>query len=250
MADEKIYPIDPAIAARAHITEDSYRSLYQQSIEHPEQFWSEQASAFLTWFKRWDDDKVMDYNYPKGYIRWFEGGQLNVSYNCLDRHLESRGDQTAIIWEGDDPGKDKHISYRELHEQVCKFANVLKSLGVKKGDRVCIYLPMVAEAATVILACTRIGAVHSIVFAGFSAEALRDRIIDCDCQYLICADIGTRGGKIHPSKVNADKAVAGYPKVKHVIVIKNTTIISYYCYLHENLLYNQTVPYSLENNAQ
>mgnify|MGYP002525068956 CR=1 FL=1 len=220
MSDQVIYPVKPEIAEHAHITEQSYQELYRQSIEQPEQFWAEQAEAFLSWSKPWD--KVMDYDYSKGYIRWFEGGQLNVSYNCLDRHLDSRGEQTAIIWEGDNPTQDQHISYRELHQQVCKFANVLKNLGVKKGDRVCIYLPMVAEAATVILACTRIGAVHSIVFGGFSAEALRDRIIDCDCQYLICADESVRGGKTHPSKVNADTAVAQCPNIKNVIVIKNT----------------------------
>ncbi len=145
-----------------------------------------------------------------------------ISVNCLDRHLSSHGDQTAIIWEGDDPAKDKKISYKELHQQVCKFANVLKSQGVKKGDRICIYLPMIAEAATVILACTRIGAVHSIVFGGFSAEALKDRILDSDCQYLICADEGYRGGKTIAIKENADKAAQGCPNLKKMIVIQNT----------------------------
>jgi len=147
---------------------------------------------------------------------------LIISVNCLDRHLSSHGDQTAIIWEGDDPAKDKKISYKELHQQVCKFANVLKSQGVKKGDRICIYLPMIAEAATVILACTRIGAVHSIVFGGFSAEALKDRILDSDCQYLICADEGYRGGKTIAIKENADKAAQGCPNLKKMIVIQNT----------------------------
>lgn len=217
---EAIYPVQAEIAANSHITEQRYRELYQQSIDQPEQFWSEQATNFLSWSNPWQ--KVMNYDFPKGHIRWFEGGQLNVSYNCLDRHLESRGEQTAIIWEGNDPSQDKQISYRYLHQQVCKFANVLKSLGVKKGDCVCIYLPMIAEAATVILACTRIGAIHSIVFGGFSAKALRDRIIDSNCQYLVCADQGQRGSRTFPSKTNVDIAISACPNIKHVVVIKNT----------------------------
>jgi acetyl-CoA synthetase len=164
----------------------------------------------------------MDYDYPKGYIRWFEGGKLNVSVNCIDRHLETRGDQVAIIWEGDNPANDKKITYRQLHEQVCKFANVLKTQGVKKGDRVCIYLPMISEAATVMLACTRIGAVHSIVFGGFSAEALKDRILDSDCRYVVCADEGYRGGKTVPIKANVDQAAVSCPRLEKVIVIKNS----------------------------
>ncbi|MGR9100315.1 MAG: acetate--CoA ligase, partial [Gammaproteobacteria bacterium] len=220
MSSEKIYEIKPDVARNAHIKEEQYRSMYKRSIEQPESFWSEQADKFLDWISPWQN--VMDFDYKKGYIRWFEGGKLNVSYNCLDRHLEKRGDQTAIIWEGDDPSQDNRISYRELHEQVCKFANVLKSLGVKKGDRVCIYLPMIAEAAAVILACTRIGAIHSIVFGGFSAEALRDRIIDADCRFVICSDESVRGGKIHPVKANVDKALAHCPNVDRVVVIKST----------------------------
>ncbi|MGR9072217.1 MAG: acetate--CoA ligase [Gammaproteobacteria bacterium] len=220
MSSEIIYEIKPDVARNAHIKEEQYRSMYHRSIEQPESFWSEQAEKFLDWISPWQ--KVMDFDYKKGYIRWFEGGKLNVSYNCLDRHLEKRGDQTAIIWEGDDPSQDNRISYRELHEQVCKFANVLKSLGVKKGDRVCIYLPMIAEAAAVILACTRIGAIHSIVFGGFSAEALRDRIIDADCRFVICSDESVRGGKIHPVKANVDKALAHCPNVDKVVVIKST----------------------------
>ena len=220
MSEEKIYPVKPEIANIAHITADSYQSMYQRSIDEPEAFWSEQAEHFLSWSQPWQ--KVMDYDYPKGYIRWFEGGKLNVSYNCLDRHLATRAEQTAIIWEGDEPDQDKTITYRELHQQVCKFANVLKSLGVKKGDRVCIYLPMIAEAATVILACTRIGAIHSIVFGGFSADALKDRILDSDCQFLVCADESIRGGKTTPIKTSADQAVENCPGVKKVIVIKNS----------------------------
>lgn len=213
-------PIKTKIAEKALISTKRYRAMYQQSINQPKQFWAEQAEKFLDWSKPWDE--VMQYDYPKGHIRWFDGGQLNVSYNCLDRHLKKRAKQTAIIWEGDDPKQNKHISYLDLHQQVCKFANVLKTLGISKGDRVCIYLPMIVEAATVMLACTRIGAVHVVVFGGFSAEALRDRIIDCDCQYLVCADQGVRGGKIYPSKINADQAVADNTRIKHIIVIKNT----------------------------
>ncbi len=220
MSDLKIYDIKPEIAANAHITAASYKTLYQRSIAEPEAFWAEQAEQFLDWSKPWDT--VMNCDFLTGHIRWFEGGKLNVSVNCLDRHLAARGDQVAIIWEGDNPAQDKKITYRQLHEQVCKFANVLKAQGVKKGDRVCIYLPMISEAATVMLACTRIGAVHSIVFGGFSAEALKDRILDADCRFLVCADEGYRGGKTLAIKANADKAAASCPGLEKVIVIKNT----------------------------
>ena len=220
MSEHKIYPVNAEIAKSAHINRKMYEAMYQQSIDEPENFWAQQATAFLDWMQPWD--KVMEYDYPKGQISWFTGGKLNVSVNCLDRHLATRGEQTAIIWEGDNPETDKKITYRQLHLQVCKFANVLKSQGVQKGDRVCIYLPMIAEAATVILACTRIGAIHSIVFGGFSADALRDRIIDADCRYLVCADEGVRGGKHVPIKANADKAAAGCPNLEKVIVIKST----------------------------
>jgi len=220
MSEEKVYPVKKEIATKTHFTAEAYQALYQQSISDPEKFWAEQATQFLDWSKPWDS--TLNFNYPKGEISWFKGGKLNVSVNCLDRHLSTRGDQTAIIWEGDNPNHDKKISYRELHQQVCKFANVLKAQGVKKGDRVCIYLPMIAEAATVILACTRIGAVHSIVFGGFSAGALKDRILDSDCHFLICADEGNRGGKTIPLKTAADEAAQDCPNLQKVIVIKNT----------------------------
>nr|MBC8377572.1 acetate--CoA ligase [Planctomycetota bacterium] len=220
MSDLKIYDIKPEIAAQAHITAATYKTLYQRSIAEPEVFWAEQAELFLDWSKPWD--KVMDCDFNTGHIRWLEGGKLNVSVNCLDRHFAARADQVAIIWEGDNPAQDKKITFRQLHEQVCKFANVLKAQGVKKGDRVCIYLPMISEAATVMLACTRIGAVHSIVFGGFSAEALKDRILDANCRFLVCADEGYRGGKTLPIKANADKAAAACPDLEKVIVIKNT----------------------------
>ncbi len=220
MTKQKIYPVKPEVAKHAHIDTETYQALYQQSITNPEAFWEKQAKDFLDWMQPWNN--VLSYDYLKGEIKWFEGGKLNVSVNCLDRHLQERGDQIAIIWESDDPNDNKKMTYRQLHQQVCKFANVLKARGVKKGDRVCIYCPMIAEAATIILACTRIGAVHSIVFAGFSADALKDRILDADCHTLICADEGYRGGKTVPSKVNVDKAAAHCPNLKNIIVIENT----------------------------
>jgi len=220
MSDSKVYEVKPTIAAKAHINSQTYQTLYDASINQPEAFWADQAEQFLDWSQPWT--KVMDYDYPTGYIRWFEGGTLNVSVNCIDRHLEARGDQVAIIWEGDNPAKDKKITYKQLHIEVCQFANVLKAQGVTKGDRVCIYLPMISEAATVLLACTRIGAVHSVVFGGFSAEALKDRILDSECHYVVCADEGYRGGKTLPIKANVDLAAEGCPDLKKIIVIKNT----------------------------
>jgi acetyl-CoA synthetase len=220
MSEHKIYELKSEITQRAHINSDQYRSMYKRSIDDPEAFWAEQAGNFLDWFKPWE--KVMEYDYPRGYIRWFEGGKLNVSVNCLDRHLAERGDQIAIIWESDDPTQAKKITYRDLHTEVCKFANVLKSLGVQKGDRVCVYLPMIVEAAVAMLACTRLGAIHSIVFGGFSAEALRDRIADADCTYVVCADEGLRGGRTTGIKVNVDKALQHCLNVKKSIVVKNT----------------------------
>ena len=165
---------------------------------------------------------MSEFDFKKGVARWFEGGQLNVAENCIDRHLDTRGEQTAIIWEGDDPSESKHISYRELHASVCRLANVLKDRGVMKGDRVCIYMPMIPEAAYAMLACARIGAVHSIVFGGFSPDALRDRILDSDCQAVITADEGLRGGKNIPLKSNADKAIAHCPNVHTCLVVKRT----------------------------
>jgi acetyl-CoA synthetase len=220
MSQERSYPVKTEIAAHAHINKTGYQQLYAQSIADPESFWSEQAQCLLDWFSPWD--QVLEFDYQKGYINWFKGGKLNVSYNCLDRHLVTRGDQTAIIWEGDDPSESRHISYKELHEQVCRCANVLKTQGVKKGDRICIYLPMIAEAAVVILACTRIGAIHSIVFGGFSADALKDRILDSDCRFLICSDESRRGGKTVPIKANADQAAQSCPNLEKILVIQNT----------------------------
>ncbi|WP_374087255.1 acetate--CoA ligase [Methylomicrobium lacus] len=220
MSDVHVYPVKPEIAAHAHINRETYQALYQRSLAEPEAFWAEQAERFLNWDRRWD--RVSDYDFETANIRWFEGGRLNVSVNCLDRHLETRGDQVAIIWEGDDPAQDKKLTYRELYDQVCRFANVLKAQGVEKGDRVCIYLPMIMEAAVAMLACTRIGAVHSVVFGGFSAEALKDRILDCGCKYLVCADEGYRGGKVVPIKANVDKAAEHCPLLEKIIVVQNS----------------------------
>lgn len=215
-----IYSVPSSIAKKAHIDKTTYESMYEQSVKDPDTFWAKQANDFLTWQKPWSN--VNEFDFTKGIARWFEGGQLNVAENCIDRHLETRGDQTAIIWEGDDPSDSKHISYRELHAAVCRLANVLKDRGVKKGDRVCIYMPMIPEAAYAMLACARIGAVHSIVFGGFSPDALRDRILDSDCQAVITADEGLRGGKKVPLKANADKAIAHCPNVHTCLVVKRT----------------------------
>jgi len=222
MSDEKLYPVPAEFAANAHIDAARYQEMYQRSIEDPEGFWAEQAEQFITWFKPWD--KVLDWSYDKKdlHIKWFEGGKLNVCYNCIDRHLDTRGDQVAIIWEGDDPAIDSKITYRELHEHVSKLANVLKARGVKKGDRVCIYMPMIPEAAYAMLACARIGAVHSVVFGGFSPESLKDRILDSDCRVVVTADEGLRGGKAVPLKANTDKAVAKCPNVHTVLTVKRT----------------------------
>ncbi|MBL3591464.1 MAG: acetate--CoA ligase [gamma proteobacterium endosymbiont of Lamellibrachia anaximandri] len=221
MADEKVYPVPADFAAQANVTAEQYQEMYQRSVDDPEGFWGEQAEEYLTWFSKWD--KALDWSFAEDdlHIEWFKGGKLNVSYNCLDRHLEARGDQTAILWESDDPGVDKKITYSELHADVNKFANVLKSRGVKKGDRVSIYMPMIPEAVVAMLACTRIGAVHSIVFSAFSPDALKNRILDSDCQCLITADQSIRGGKHLPLKANADAALANCPDVHTSIVVKH-----------------------------
>ncbi len=217
---ENIHPLSKEFAAQANINADQYEAMYKQSIEDPEAFWAEQANNYVEWFKPWD--KVTDWSFDQKDLRikWFEGAKLNVSYNCLDKHLATRGDQTAIIWEGDNPEEDRHISYKELHAEVCQFANVLKARGVKKGDRVSLYMPMIPEAAVAMLACTRIGAVHSIVFGGFSPDALKSRILDSDCQVVITADQSMRGGKKVPLKTNADIALEGCPNVHTCVVVK------------------------------
>ena len=219
---DKIYNVSADVARRAWVDENKYRAMYQRSVKDPDGFWAEQAQEFVTWFKPWS--KVSDWSFDAKnlHIQWFLGGKLNVAYNCLDRHLEKRGNQVALIWEGDDPKLDKKITYRELHAEVCKLANVLKSRGVKKGDRVCIYMPMIPEAAAAMLACARIGAVHSVVFGGFSPQSLTDRILDSDCRVVITADEGVRGGKKVPLKANTDAALARCPNVHTVLVVKHT----------------------------
>ncbi|KAA0677038.1 acetate--CoA ligase [Roseomonas genomospecies 6] len=220
MSDNSFFPVKPEIAKTAYVDEAAYARLYEQSINDPEAFWGEQGKR-IDWIKPYT--KVKDVSYTGDvHIKWFYDGTLNVSANCVDRHLSTRGDQTAIIFEGDDPGVSKHITYKELHEQVCRLANVLKKNGVKKGDRVTIYLPMIPEAAYAMLACARVGAIHSIVFGGFSPDSLKDRIVDCDSHFVITSDEGLRGGRKVPLKANADKAVAGAPGVKHVLVVKHT----------------------------
>ena len=220
MSKDKVYEVNSEIAARAHLTDAQYLEMYQKSIDDPESFWAEQAESFVDWFSPWDS--VMSVDYHSADIKWFVGGQLNVCYNCVDRHLPTRGDQVAIIWEGDNPEVDMSITYNHLFELVCKFSNVLKSRGVRKGDRVSIYMPMIPEAAVAMLACTRIGAIHSIVFGGFSPDALRDRILDSDCQVVITADEGPRGGKNVPLKENVEKALEGCPNVHTTIVVRRT----------------------------
>ncbi|ODS24689.1 acetate--CoA ligase [Candidatus Endobugula sertula] len=215
-----LYPVLDNIRANAHLNKERYHALYQQSIDDPDTFWAEQAKSFLSWQKPWDT--VQFYDFHKGVAQWFDGGVLNATENCIDRHLATRADQTAIIWEGDEPADDKHISYSQLHDSVCRLSNVLKGRGVTKGDRVCIYMPMIPEAAYAMLACARIGAVHSVVFGGFSPEALRDRILDSDCQVVITADEGIRGGKRIALKANVDQALEQCPKVHTCLVVERT----------------------------
>jgi acetyl-CoA synthetase len=201
---------------------DQYKKLWERSIKDPEGFWSEIASEYVEWFKKWD--KVEEYNFDikKGpiYLKYFQGGKLNVSYNCLDKHLKTRANKVAIQWEGNEPGEDRALTYKQMHEEVCKFANVLKAQGIKKGDRVQIYLPMIPELAISMLACTRIGAIHSIVFGGFSSDSLRDRIEDSKSKLLITCDGTYRGAKAIPQKDNADAAIKGFDFVEKMIVVK------------------------------
>ena len=220
MSDVHLYPVPESFKSKAAINLARYKEMYDQSINAPDTFWAEQAKTFLTWQQPWS--QVTKSDLKKGEVAWFVDGKLNVSVNCIDRHLPARAKQTAIIWEGDDPSEDQFITYQELHDQVCRLANALRERGVKKGDRVCIYMPMIPEAAYAMLACTRIGAIHSIVFGGFSPEALKDRIQDANCQVVITADEGLRGGKRVPLKKNADVALAQCPGVHTCIVVKRT----------------------------
>ncbi|MCR4537052.1 acetate--CoA ligase [Pseudomonas sp. 18.1.10] len=220
MFDISNFPDADAVRRAAQLSQEDYRRLYRQSIEQPDTFWAEQAKVFLDWISPWHTVQQSDIH--TGAAQWFAGGQLNVSYNCIDRHLAQRAEQTAFIWEGDDPTQSSNITYRQLHQNVSRLANVLKGRGVKKGDRVCIYMPMIPEAAYAMLACTRIGAVHSVVFGGFSPDALRDRILDADCRTVITADEGVRGSKPVALKQNVDKALASCPNVSTVLVVERT----------------------------
>ena len=223
--EQHVYPVSDDWAKRAWADNDKYLEMYKASVSDPEAFWAEHGKR-LDWIKPYTKVKNTDFGYPDVSIKWFEDGTLNLSANCIDRHLEKRGDQVAIIWEGDDPKDDAKITYRQLHEQVCKLANVFKANGVKKGDRVTIYLPMIPEAAYAMLACARIGAVHSIVFGGFSPDALAGRIHDCESRFVITADEGIRGGRKIPLKANTDAAIGIAEKegggVDKVIVVKRT----------------------------
>ena len=218
MADS--YPVPPEFARKAHIDDARFSAMYQESVADPDAFWAAQAREFIDWHSEWSEVSWSDL--PAGRVEWFRGATLNASHNCIDRHLPARGGQTAIIWEGDDPNDDKTVTYQELHDEVCRLSNALTARGVGKGDRVCIYLPMIPEAAYAMLACARIGAIHSVVFGGFSPNSLKDRILDSDCRVLITADEGMRGGRAVPLKENAEAALAECPNVHTVLTVQRT----------------------------
>ena len=221
MTDEQLFPV-PTETARAALVDDAqYQAMYAASLADPEAFWAEHGKR-IDWIKPYSQIKDVSYAADDLHIKWYYDGTLNVAANCLDRHLATRGDQTAIIWEGDDPADDKHITYRELHAEVCRLANALKGLGAKKGDRITIYMPMIPEATVAMLACARIGAIHSVVFGGFSPDALAGRIQDCDSSMVITADEGVRGGRPIPLKANTDKALESCPMCQSVVVVKRT----------------------------
>ncbi len=218
------YEVPEAIKGRTEIDFATYEKMYQRSIEDPEGFWAEQAEKFISWNSKWD--RVLEWDFHKAVIKWFTGGKLNVSYNCLDRHVEAgHGGQTAIIWEGNDPGEDSKLSYQQLLEEVCRFANALKKMGVQKGDRVCLYMQMIPQLPVAMLACARVGAVHSVVFGAFSPDSLAERINDSQCKILITQDTALRGTKNNiPMKTNADQAVKECPSIEKVIVVKRTGV--------------------------
>ncbi|WP_046861511.1 acetate--CoA ligase [Microvirga massiliensis] len=218
---DKVYDVSSDWRRRAYVDEAAYRARYEESIRNPEAFWSEEGKR-IHWFKPYTRVKNTSFGPGDVHIRWFEDGTTNAAYNCIDRHLPTRGDQVAIIWEGDDPSESKHITYRELHDEVCRMANVMRNRGVQRGDRVTIYLPMIPEAAYAILACARIGAVHSVVFGGFSPDSLAGRIADAKSKFVITADEGLRGGRKVPLKANVDAAIARVDGVDHVIVVRRT----------------------------
>ena len=216
----KIYSVSEKQKKNSEITEADFESEYLESIANPKKFWKKKAEETLEWFSNWDE--VISSNLEEGKVEWFKNGKLNACFNCVDRHLKNYSNKTAIIWEGDSPEDNEKISFEELHENVCKFANLLKSRKVKKGDRVCIYMPMIPEAAYAMLACARIGAIHSVVFGGFSIESLKDRILDSNCTSVITANEGIRGGKLIPLKNNVDKALEECPDVHSVVVVNRT----------------------------
>ncbi len=218
MVDQQIYPILNEFSQHAYIDKNLYETLYARSLKEPESFWAEQAEKFIHWFAPWSEVQSGDFENLN--VQWFTNGKLNACYNCVDRHLPQRANQTAIIWEGDKLSESLQISYAELHEKICRFANVLKKYGVQKGERICIYMPMVPETIVAMLACARIGAIHSVIFAGFSSTALKERILDADCRLVITANEGIRGNKIIPLKLNIDEALIDCPNVKTVIVLK------------------------------
>ena len=220
-----LHPPSSNFTRTAHLNKIQYDEMYSQSIREPEKFWSEQGDR-LDWIKRFTKVKNVSYSHPNVSIKWYEDGILNVSANCIDRHLAMRGNQTAIIWEGDNPSDEKHISYIELHEKVSRLANVYKSLGIGKGDRVVLYMPMIPEAAYAMLACARIGAVHSIVFGGFSPDALASRITDCAASLVITADQGPRGGSAIDLKENVDKALEISGDVNVLMVERTNSIVN------------------------
>ncbi|MGK7863464.1 acetate--CoA ligase [Falsiroseomonas sp. E2-1-a4] len=223
MTETTLIAVKPGIAARAHVDEAGYKAMYAEAAANPDAFWAKEAQR-IAWMQAPTVIKNVDFGAESGKvsIKWFEDGVLNASVSCLDRHLATRGDQVAIIWEGDDPNSDAKVTYKDLHARVCQLANAMRGMGVAKGDRVCIYLPMIVEAAVAMLACARIGAVHSIVFGGFSPDSLASRIQDSDCVLLITADEGRRGGRKVPLKANADEALRTCPSIRNVIVAKNT----------------------------
>jgi acetyl-CoA synthetase len=221
MTQHKVYPVSKAWAKSAYVDNAAYRRLYEESVKSPARFWRREGKR-IDWIKPFGKVKNTSFDLPDIFIKWYEDGKLNACYNCVDRHLKARGDQVAIVWEGDDPYYDKKITYNELYEHVCRFANVLKKNGVKKGDRVTIYMPMIPETAYAMLACARIGAIHSVVFGGFSPDSLAGRIIDCKSNFVITADQGLRGGRPVPLKANTDAALKKCPGGETVLVVRRT----------------------------
>ncbi|MBF0517937.1 MAG: AMP-binding protein, partial [Nitrospirae bacterium] len=221
MDEHRLFPPTEEFSKKAHIKSmDEYTKIYQRSITDPEGFWAEMAEKNLHWYKKWD--KILDYDFNKPYVKWFEGGKLNASYNCLDRFINTPArNKAAIIWESNDGADHRTYTYQQLYYEVNRFANVLKKHGIKKGDRVTIYLPMLPETVIALLACARVGAIHSVVFGGFSAQALKERIQDCGSKLVITADYGARGNKFIPLKASADEAVAHCPSVQTMIVVKD-----------------------------